>query len=166
MRGLLHVRAGSGEPWNEAHVTLPQIRVMSVLIGRPEGTSNRDLAALLGVGPSAVTPLVDRLVEHGYVRRQEDHADRRITRLYLTPEGATTLQQLAAGRREVLAAVLQYLQPDELDIVSQAFELVHQAIERSHGAASPHLGNPCSHESPAPHAPVSADEATASPAPG
>ena len=80
MRALLHVRAASGS-WNEVNVTLPQIRVLGLLAGHAEGLSGRALASLLGVGPSAVTPLVDRLVDHGYVRREEDRQDRRITRL-------------------------------------------------------------------------------------
>jgi DNA-binding MarR family transcriptional regulator len=131
MRAMLHVRASSGPRWNEANVTLPQIRALSLLAGHEEGMNGRALANLLGVGPSAVTPLVDRLVDHGYVRREEDRADRRITRLLVTPEGVAVLQQMAAGRREVLAEVLQQLEPDELAVVERAFELVYRGVERS-----------------------------------
>jgi DNA-binding MarR family transcriptional regulator len=131
MRAMLHVRASSGGQWNEANVTLPQIRALSLLAGHEGGLSGRALATALGVGPSAVTPLVDRLVDHGFVRREEDRLDRRITRLLLTPEGLTILQQMAAGRREVLAEVLQHLSPEELAIVERAFELVYLGIERS-----------------------------------
>lgn len=131
MRGMLHVRASSSQRWNEANVTLPQIRVLSLLAGYEAGMSGRELASVLGVGPSAVTPLVDRLVDHGYVRREEDRADRRITRLILTPDGLTVLQQMAAGRRELLAEILQCLNPDELAVVERAFELVHVGIQRA-----------------------------------
>jgi DNA-binding MarR family transcriptional regulator len=134
MRALLHVRAAAG-PWNEVNVTLPQIRVLSLLAGHAEGLSGRALASMLGVGPSAVTPLVDRLVDHGYVRREEDKQDRRITRLLLTPEGAAVLHQMAAGRREVLAEVLQKLEPDELAIVERAFALVALGVQRANPAA-------------------------------
>jgi DNA-binding MarR family transcriptional regulator len=135
MRALLHVRAAAG-PWNEVHVTLPQIRVLSLLAGHAEGLSGRALASMLGVGPSAVTPLVDRLVDHGYVRREEDKQDRRITRLLLTPEGAAVLHQMAAGRREVLAEVLQNLEPEELATVERAFALVALGVQRANPAAA------------------------------
>jgi DNA-binding MarR family transcriptional regulator len=135
MRALLHVRAAT-RPWNEVQVTLPQIRVLSLLAGHAEGLSGRALASLLGVGPSAVTPLVDRLEDHGYVRREEDRQDRRVTRLLLTPEGAAVLQQMAAGRREVLAEVLQRLEPEELAIVERAFELVALGVQRADPAAA------------------------------
>jgi DNA-binding MarR family transcriptional regulator len=131
MRALLHARASSGLFWNQANVTLPQIRVLSLLMSREDGLSGRELAMLLGVGPSAVTPLIDRLVEHGYVRREEDRADRRITRAILTPAGAAVLQQLGSGRREVLADALQGLDPEELAVVERAFALIHDGLQRA-----------------------------------
>ena len=42
----------------------------------------------------------------------------------------SVLQQMAAGRREVLAEVLQRLEPEELAIVERAFELVHAGVQR------------------------------------
>jgi DNA-binding MarR family transcriptional regulator len=135
MRALLHVRATSGS-WNEVNVTLPQIRVLSLLAGHAGGLSGRTLAGLLGVGPSAVTPLVDRLVDHGYVRREEDRQDRRITRLLLTPAGGSVLHQMAAGRREVLAEVLHQLTPEELAIVERAFGLVAEGVQRANPSAA------------------------------
>src|SRR4051794_3217143 len=147
MRALLHVPAASAMPWNESTLTLPQIRVLSLLAGHAEGLSGRALASMLGVGPSAVTPLVDRLVDHGYVRREEDRLDRRITRLLLTPEGATVLHQIAAGRLEVLAEVLQQLAPEELAIVERAFDLVSVGVQRANPAAGAALAacNPVMH---------------------
>src|SRR4051794_36092330 len=149
MRALLHVRATSGA-WNEMNVTLPQIRVLSLLAGHAEGLSGRALASLLGVGPSAVTPLVDRLVDHGYVRREEDRLDRRITRLLLTEEGATVLHRMAAGRREVLAEVLQQLSAEELETVERAFDLVSVGVQRANPAAGAALAacNPIMHAKP------------------
>src|SRR5215213_184696 len=142
MRALLHVRATSGA-WNETNVTLPQIRVLGLLAGHAEGLSGRALAGLLGVGPSAVTPLVDRLVDHGYVRREEDRQDRRITRLLLTPAGATVLHQMAAGRREILAEVLRKLEPEELAVVERAFALVALGVQRASPSAAASLDGCC-----------------------
>lgn len=165
MRALLHVRATSGS-WNDVNVTLPQIRALSLLAGHAEGLSGRALASLLGVGPSAVSPLVDRLVDHGYVRREEDRQDRRVTRLLLTPEGAGVLHQMAAGRREVLAGVLQQLTPEELEIVERAFGLVAQGVQRTNPAAAAALtacGPPgAGHRAPAASAPATANAPAAS----
>src|SRR4051812_41538963 len=87
MRALHSWRLGQSRPMFESNVTIPQLKAVGLLAARPAGISGRELAGLLAVGPSAVTPLVDRLVEHGWARREEDRADRRITRLFITEAG-------------------------------------------------------------------------------
>jgi DNA-binding MarR family transcriptional regulator len=131
MKSMMLARAGSNPPWNGLNITLPQLRVLGLLCSHEHGISGRELAALLGVGPSAVTPLVDRLVDHGYVRREEDRLDRRITRLLLTDEGMALLNRMTVGRREQMADLLRHLDAEELAVVSQAFELLSLAVERS-----------------------------------
>lgn len=56
----------------------------------------RELAARLGGHASSATGIADRLAARGLVERHEDAADRRVKRVALTPEGATTRTQLAA----------------------------------------------------------------------
>lgn len=143
-------------PWTDLPITLPQLRVLGVLYPSTGGMSGRELAGLLGVGPSAVTPLVDRLVEHGFVRREEDRADRRITRLLLTDAGLRVLERMTAGRRERMADVLRQLDAGELAVIEQAFALLNQAAERAN--SDPAANNPA----PADTAP--AHPATTSPA--
>jgi len=134
MRGLHTAKAGQSRPWAEVHVTLPQLRVLSLLADTSgeaaSGLSGRDLAARLGVGPSAVTPLVDRLVEHGLVRREEDRTDRRITRLLVTDQGQTLLERMFAGHRDLIANVLRHLEPDELAVVDRAFGVLQDGLRR------------------------------------
>src|SRR5687768_8082282 len=45
----------------------------------------RDLARRLGVTPAAVSLLVDRMAEHGWVERERGEADRRVVWVRLTP---------------------------------------------------------------------------------
>src|SRR6266851_5524527 len=78
-----HARRGT-EPWYECPTTMAQLRALSLIAASQRGLSSRELAAMLAVGPSAITPLVDRLVERGFVRRTEDLHDRRIARLEAT----------------------------------------------------------------------------------
>jgi len=131
MRSLHAWRPGQPRPWFESHVTLPQIKALGLLASRTSGLSGRELAGLLAVGPSAVTPLVDRLVEHGWARREEDRADRRITRLFITEPGQVLLERMVAGQRELIASALCELGPDELEIVERGFELVREGLRRA-----------------------------------
>ena len=134
-QAMLLIRASCNPPWNELSITLPQLKVLGLLLSQGRALSGRELAGLLGVGPSAVTPLVDRLVEHGYVRRDEDLHDRRITRLMVTEGGIELLRRMMAGRREMMADLLRQLDADELATVNKALDLLLAAIERSQSAS-------------------------------
>jgi DNA-binding MarR family transcriptional regulator len=131
MKSLHNWRLGQHRPWFDSNVTLPQLKAVGLLAGRPSGLSGRELAGLLGVGPSAVTPLVDRLVEHGWARRAEDRADRRITRLFITTEGSAVLERMVAGQRELIASALRQLDPSELEAVAHGFDLVREGVRRA-----------------------------------
>ena len=134
MRGLHAWRPGQPRPWFDSNVTLPQLKAVGLLASRPTGLSGRELATMLAVGPSAVTPLVDLLVEHGWARREEDRDDRRITRLFITEAGQALLERMTAGQRELIASALCHLEPAELEIVEHGFKLVRQGLQRATGA--------------------------------
>jgi DNA-binding MarR family transcriptional regulator len=110
-------------------LTLPQYKALGIIAsaGAP-GRSGRELASLLGVGPSAVTPLVDRLVEHNFVTRQEDPVDRRILRLRVTHEGTGVLERMANLHHEMLAAIVQRIDPRDLPVVERALAILTDAV--------------------------------------
>jgi len=118
------------DPWAQCPMTMPQLRALSLIVASSRGLSSRELAQTLGVGASAVTPLVDRLVEHGFVLRHEDEHDRRIARLYATDAGSAVLEQMLAGKGDVLRDALENLTPDELQLVTRAMDLVRNAVIR------------------------------------
>jgi DNA-binding MarR family transcriptional regulator len=120
-----------GDPWSTCPMTMPQLRALSLIVAANNGLSSRQLAASLGVGASAVTPLVDRLVDHGYVLRHEDPHDRRISRLTATESGSDMLEHLVAGKADVLREALDHLTPDQLQQVTAAFDLLRAAMTPS-----------------------------------
>ncbi|HZU77174.1 MAG TPA: MarR family transcriptional regulator, partial [Dehalococcoidia bacterium] len=73
--------------WADLGLTMPTLKVLLLLREEP-GAPSGVLAARLGVSPSTVTGLVDRLAARGFVRRHEDREDRRLVRNVLTEEGA------------------------------------------------------------------------------
>ena len=113
-------------PWREVDLTMPQLKAL-LMICSAEMPSGRELGRALGVGPSTVSALVDRLVERGWVRREEDTDDRRITRLVPTAEGAELVARLQAAGREHLTRLLARLDDDELTLVTRALQLLCRA---------------------------------------
>lgn len=108
------------QAWSDDGLTMPQIRLLWVLRdddGLPVGA----LAQQLGVNPSTITGHIDRLVRQGLVRREEDPADRRIVRNFLTDQGLETV----AAQRHVagvyLLNILKRLDDDKLARLEAAF---------------------------------------------
>jgi len=116
--------------WAELDLTMAQLKAL-MAITTTGGLTGRDLAERLGIGPSAVTPLVDRLVAHGYARREEDASDRRITWARPTDQARTLLDQLGAASREHFDGLLALLGPAELATVRDALEILARAAARS-----------------------------------
>ena len=115
--------------WEDLELTMPQFKAL-MLVSATGGLSGRDLARRFGVGPSAITAIVDRLVQRGYVRREEDVNDRRITWTRPTPAALALFQQVNAGHDEQLHQILGSLPPDQLEIVERALLVLRDAGAR------------------------------------
>ena len=74
-------------------------RVLATLADGAEMTTGRLAEVSLTKGPTA-TRLLDRMEARGQVERLPDAADRRITRVRITPEGQRTVSALIALARE------------------------------------------------------------------
>jgi len=112
--------------WSEDGLTIPQMRLLWALRdedGLPVGT----LADHLAVNPSTITGHVDRLVRMGLVRREEDPADRRIVRNYLTEQGATTVGTLRRIAGAYVINILKHLSDAELDRLHVALTDLNRA---------------------------------------
>ena len=101
-----------------------------MLVSATGGLSGRDLARRFGVGPSAITAIVERLVQRGYVRREEDVHDRRVSWTRPTPAALALFQQVNAGHDEQLDQILGSLAPAELALVERALLILRDAGAR------------------------------------
>lgn len=92
-------------------VTLAQYRVLIELAARgPQRVA--DLADLVGVDPSTMTRMADRLVHKALVSRRRSSADRRSVRVSLAPPGRQLVVEVTRQRRAELAVILSRL-PDQ-----------------------------------------------------
>jgi DNA-binding MarR family transcriptional regulator len=91
-------------------VTLPQYRAL-VVLSRPVPCTPSDLAEALGVHPSSVTRLCDRLVAKRLVRRVAGVSDRRETTLALTAAGRRLLARVTDTRRRDIEQVVARMRP-------------------------------------------------------
>src|SRR5207244_10321400 len=82
-------------------VTQHQIEVLQTLARRGRVTMH-ELAALLGVGPSSATQLVDRLINRQLVERHTDPADRRLVWIVAPPRAELPTPRFAEAKRQLV----------------------------------------------------------------
>ncbi|SCF16243.1 MarR family protein [Micromonospora haikouensis] len=86
-------------------VTLSQFRTLVVLAARGPRRA-AEIAAELGVAPSAGTRMCDRLAAKGLVQRTRSASDRRVVRLRLSVTGAGLVDEVFRRRREALSRIV------------------------------------------------------------
>jgi DNA-binding MarR family transcriptional regulator len=88
-----------------ARLPVLQWRVMAALADG-QASSVGEVAAIVLTPQSTLTRVAERMVKAGWLLRTGDEADRRITRIRLTPAGLKLARKLVQQAREHEAAVL------------------------------------------------------------
>jgi DNA-binding MarR family transcriptional regulator len=111
---------------------------------RQEGLSQVELAKQLELAPISLVPLLDRLVDQGFVERRADEKDRRAKRLFLTAAGRRKIEGLDplghAMRAEILEGQseerMQAMRDMLLEVKEQLKALTRSAHEHVNEAAA------------------------------
>lgn len=102
-------------------LTMQQLRALFVL-GASGALSAHELAETLGIGPTTLTGIVDRLQARGLVHRLPDGQDRRVRRIVLTEAGRDLLRNLHEIKRDHQRRLLGRLDLDVLAGLARAVE--------------------------------------------
>jgi DNA-binding MarR family transcriptional regulator len=120
----------------DSAVTLPQFRLLAVLADLGPVPSGQ-AARALGLDPSTVTRLADRMVAAGHVARGTDPRHRGVVTLELTASGRGLVAAADAWRREELARILALLAPSEQRALTAALGRLVAAAGEGYGVSAP-----------------------------
>jgi DNA-binding MarR family transcriptional regulator len=112
-------------------VTMAQVKAM-LTISMKSTASIGDVAQIAGVGLSAASTTVDRLVHMGWVDRFEDPQDRRRTLVRLTDEGSRIVETVWRLRRDLLRTWVNRLDAEDLTALARGVNALKRAAEGSH----------------------------------
>jgi DNA-binding MarR family transcriptional regulator len=105
------------------------------LLWKEEGQSHSDLARRLHVQPSTITKMIQRMEKAGFVIRQPDPDDQRVSRVYLTERGRAvraevreafghleedTVRGLTAEERGSLRRLLLQIRENLMEVTEEA----------------------------------------------
>ncbi|WAA11637.1 MarR family winged helix-turn-helix transcriptional regulator [Fervidibacillus halotolerans] len=82
------------------------------------------LAEKMGVTPSAITVMIDRLEKLHYLERIHDPNDRRVILVKLTEYGEKTLQHSRKERDEIVKRKISHLNEEEIKRLAELVEKV------------------------------------------
>ena len=87
--------------------------ILGVLMLSEDGMNQREIAEEMGVSPSTLSEMINRLVEDGYVERKADEDDRRAKTLFLTEEGKKRAEYMLTQITLVVDRLFVNLDKDE-----------------------------------------------------
>ena len=108
----------------ELDLSFTQIKALCALEADGEERSVKALAESLGVSLPTMSRAVDGLFERGFVRREEDSADRRMKRVGLTDSGRTVPRALNEARLSALQELMSSLADEEALALEHALGLI------------------------------------------
>src|SRR5262249_51549437 len=122
-------RQAEDKPWLSLDLTMAQLKTLMIVL-QTGGMPSRGLAERLSIGPSAVTPLVDQLVDHKLVTREADPSDRRIVFIRPTPRAISLRRRLLDTSRTAVAELLDEIPTTEIPAIQRALAQLAGAAER------------------------------------
>jgi DNA-binding MarR family transcriptional regulator len=102
--------------------------VLGAVADRPRRIT--ELAAREGLTQPAISRLVDRLQERGWVVRQADPGDRRVVLVALTVPGGGVLDRLRVEYRSLLHEEMASLADADVHTLARAIEVLDELIAR------------------------------------
>jgi len=113
--------------------TMPQMRLVEEVVAH-RGIGIKQLAQNLQMTQSTVSPIVDRLIDHGILRKTTNRRDRRAVEVWPTEN---VEKFMASDRQEFVnrpvADLLERLSPTERDTVLLALRLLMDRLDSVRG---------------------------------
>jgi DNA-binding MarR family transcriptional regulator len=115
--------------WKKAGLSHAQLGMLYMLLYHREA-SPKEIADYLSITKSAVTQLMDPLVEKSLVVRRTDPKDRRVIRLSLSAEGTKLIQKFNKYKYAGLRSALNSLEGKDLDQLNSIHQRMYANITK------------------------------------
>ncbi|QAY61113.1 MarR family transcriptional regulator [Microbacterium protaetiae] len=117
------------EPVLSLRLTMQQLKVLTILMTVPDGSTIQALAKTVGVSLATMSGIVDRLESQAMIQRILDPHDQRVRRVVATAEGRETVQRLLTARPEFRRAPLNRLGLDDLRALTRGIRALVRAMQ-------------------------------------
>src|SRR6056297_58653 len=122
----------------EAGLTAVQLRVLQIVAGKGHATPTK-LSQRMGVTQATLSALIKKLESKGLLTRRQSQADRRQTRLEITPEGISKVRAAPNALQQRYVKQFESLDDWEQAMVVAVLERVAHMLDAEEIDASPVL---------------------------
>ncbi len=105
-------------------------RRIIMYLHRSPGANQKNIADFADITTAAVNQIVKEMIADGYVQKEQDSADRRCTKLYLTDKGKSTAEELREYLHHSDKVITSLITPEKEAEMIQLLDQIHDCIRR------------------------------------
>lgn len=100
-------------------------------LGKQDGMTHSELAAKMEVSPAAISNMVKRMEQAGFVVRRRDAEDERVSRVYKTDAGRAIYSEMEAIAQQVNETTFAGFTEEERIIMRDFLRRIHDNLQRA-----------------------------------
>lgn len=112
-------------------LTSAQGNILLHLLTQPEVLRQEDIGEQLEISKPAVSKALESLETKGFVRREKDSVDKRVSRVYLTEKARALGPRIEEVYNEIFAVAAQGVDPQDIEGAVQFFALISENFSRA-----------------------------------
>ena len=89
--------------------------MMLMFLSKHEGMTHSEIAEKLDISPAAATKVIKRLEEEGYIQRQSDEKDERLSRVFMQEAGRAVISGIQSSFKKLDEQTFQNFDEDDLN---------------------------------------------------
>lgn len=109
-------------------IPLSYVQVLAAL-NEKEKMSVSEISNRFDIAKPNITPLIDRLIEAGYVKRVRNTEDRRVVFVVIEEKGREKVESVVEALAESIKGWSNEITPDKLTKLSEAIETLRDTLE-------------------------------------
>ncbi len=108
-------------------IPLSYVQVLAAL-DEADRLSVSEISARFDIAKPNITPLIDRMINAGYVTRERNAADRRVVHVVILDKGREKVRDTVEALRVCMDAWAKELDAGKLETLSDALETIRQLL--------------------------------------
>ena len=88
--------------------------ILLMIVSRHDGITHSEIAEKLKISPAAATKVIQRMERAGYLQRQADPTDERVSRVYLQDQGRALIAEIEQAFGKLDRAMFEGLSEPDL----------------------------------------------------